>query len=173
MGAINICLPRCTCLPKQVSSSFILSSAKISTVTNTLQKELSWPGLLTVSTSSALTRRINELKRDNSHRLHQNITGNIRNFSISSQLESSNEPLQPQEDRLPHICWNCGADFSLDCEKDQLNNLLTCSKCNVLRIIPKDANYFDLFGIPRTFKMDLKKLAQKYKSMQRILHPDR
>ena len=58
-------------------------------------------------------------------------------------------------------------------DDNQLDNLLTCSKCSVLRRPPKHINHFELFGIERKFKMDLKKLAQKYKSMQRILHPDR
>ena len=174
MGTQIIGLPRCTCLSKKVSSSFILSTAKLSNKVNCLPKEQCRSSLLTVSTNTVFTRRVQELKQNRYPRFHRSLPYNhIRNLMTSSQLESFNEPLQPIEGTSPNICWNCKADFGLECETDKLNNLLTCSQCNVLRLIPKDINYFELFGIPKKFKMDLKKLAQKYKSMQRILHPDR
>ena len=175
MGTHLIGLPRCTCLPKKVASSFILSTAKLSNMRNSLPKELCRYSLLTVGPNTVLTRAIQELKQNSYLRFQRNLPYNniTCDLTTSAQLKSFNEPLQPIEGTSPNICWNCKADFGLECETDKHNNLLTCSQCNVLRLIPKDINYFELFGIPRKFKMDLKKLAQKYKSMQRILHPDR
>ena len=94
-------------------------------------------------------------------------------ISTTSIILSFNEPLKPLEKNKTNYCWNCGADFCEENNENQLDNLLTCSKCSVLRRPPKHINHFELFGLERKFKMDLKKLAQKYKSMQRILHPDR
>jgi len=34
-------------------------------------------------------------------------------------------------------------------------------------------NHFDLFGLPRTFDVDLERLAQRYRDLQQALHPDR
>ncbi len=34
-------------------------------------------------------------------------------------------------------------------------------------------NYFELFGIPASFKLDTDALAQRYRELQRIFHPDR
>ena len=100
--------------------------------------------------------------------------GVSRNKSTSSKLQSFNEPLKPLAENDINICWKCQIDLRTKSETGQLNNLLTCP-CpqHVLRNIPKNIDHFELFGLQRKFKMDLKKLAQKYKSMQRILHPDR
>lgn len=97
-----------------------------------------------------------------------------RKTSTTSKLMSFNEPFKPLEQNDPNICWKCQIDLRTENEKGQLNNLLTCP-CpqHVLRSIPKSIDHFELFGLERKFKMDLKNLAQKYKSMQRILHPDR
>ncbi len=34
-------------------------------------------------------------------------------------------------------------------------------------------NYFELFGFPESFEIDLEKLASKYRAFQTALHPDR
>lgn len=34
-------------------------------------------------------------------------------------------------------------------------------------------NYFDLFGMPVTFNLDTESLAQRYRELQRVTHPDR
>jgi len=34
-------------------------------------------------------------------------------------------------------------------------------------------NYFDLFGMPVAFKLDAESLAQRYRELQRVTHPDR
>jgi len=34
-------------------------------------------------------------------------------------------------------------------------------------------NYFELFGLPETFDIDLKALSGRYQELQRTLHPDR
>ena len=94
-------------------------------------------------------------------------------FSTSPFFRSFNEPSQPMQGKESEVlCWNCKTHLTSS-EDLHLSTPLTCSECNVLRRIPQNITYFELFGIPMIFKMDLKKLAQKYKSMQRILHPDR
>jgi molecular chaperone HscB len=35
------------------------------------------------------------------------------------------------------------------------------------------SSYFDLFGLPRSFAIDVKQLDSRYRELQRIMHPDR
>ena len=68
-----------------------------------------------------------------------------------------------------NVCWNC--DAPVDCVFDVTQ--FNCPKCEVLCAPNPDMNYFELMDMKQSFKMDLKKLSQRYKDLQRILHPDK
>ncbi len=36
-----------------------------------------------------------------------------------------------------------------------------------------DKNYFEIFGLPESFSLDLSKITQRYRDLQQQLHPDR
>ena len=176
MGTIVAGVLRCACLLRKVVSTFGPTPRTLSNGPNTLLKELERLNLSKVGSKPNRTRNLKQSIKSRENHILQTVDcahASI-NFSTSYILQSFNEPLRPVEGNVPDtFCWNCKEDFGSDAEVDQLHNLLTCSNCNVLRRVPANINYFELFGIERIFKMDLKKLAQKYKSMQRILHPDR
>jgi molecular chaperone HscB len=61
-----------------------------------------------------------------------------------------------------------------------------CSSCEALRQVPfacedchqllahvQGANYFELFGLPRTYELDLDLLEEKYLAISRNIHPDK
>jgi hypothetical protein len=66
-------------------------------------------------------------------------------------------------------CWNCNTQYSI-------LNTLHCPHCNVLQAAPsrQKIDYFELMEVhPKSFKIDVRKLASRYKQLQRVLHPDR
>ena len=173
MGTALVFIPRGTCPPRSVSYC-ALSLVKSEHIAMPKPNSLHIQQRTNVNSTLMLNehnRSENILQRFNRENSASDCTN--RHFCTSSKIKSFNEPFQPLKNNEPDFCWNCQADLTYHEETSELNNFLTCSKCNVLRQIPKNINHFELFAMPRCFKMDLKKLAQKYKSMQRILHPDR
>jgi len=168
----TLCFTRSQFVSKKMVTVSVLRPSKTNSLLEGLKKTLYnstalAPTFFKVSMGSQLSKPKKFLPKV-SHELSAH-----SKISTTSIINSFNEPLKPLEKNKTNICWNCGADFCEENNDNQLDNLLTCSKCSVLRRPPKHINHFELFGIERKFKMDLKKLAQKYKSMQRILHPDR
>ena len=167
MGTMFIRVSRCNCVPRKASSIFLQFAENLNSKTNYIPRKIR---CLSSGGSTLVFNQIKENKRDIPNRV---VTGHvIDKYFTSTTLKSTSEPLNPLEGNVPNVCWNCEADLG-KAGNNELYNLLTCSNCNALRILPKELNYFELFGMQRKFQMDLKKLAQKYKSMQRILHPDR
>ena len=173
MGTALVFVPRGPCPLRRVTDfvRFPLKSEQIA---------MPKPNSLSIQQRTNVNGNLMLNKYDRSENILQRLKRNKyasdctnRHFCTSLKIKSFNEPFQPLKNNEPDFCWNCQADLTYHEETSELNNFLTCSKCNVLRQIPKNINHFDLFGMPKCFKMDLKKLAQKYKSMQRILHPDR
>lgn len=62
-------------------------------------------------------------------------------------------------------CWKCGNNV------DNKEQLFFC-KCGVVQSI-KEVDYFELMGIPESFDIDLTSLTQRYRDLQRQLHPDK
>ena len=56
----------------------------------------------------------------------------------------------------------------------QFVHQIACSSCNAMRYPPPATavDYFDMFDMPRSYEMDVKLLAQKFKALQRLFHPD-
>lgn len=62
-------------------------------------------------------------------------------------------------------CWKCGNKM------DNNEELFFC-KCGVVQDI-KGLTFFELMGIPESFDIDVTSLTQKYRDLQRQLHPDK
>ncbi|XP_076751679.1 iron-sulfur cluster co-chaperone protein HscB-like protein, mitochondrial [Xylocopa sonorina] len=61
-------------------------------------------------------------------------------------------------------CWNCNFMYKSD---------LFCSKCKVLQEPPENVTYFDLMGIPASYDVKVAEIQNKYKELQKQLHPDK
>ncbi|CAI5483006.1 unnamed protein product [Closterium sp. Yama58-4] len=57
-------------------------------------------------------------------------------------------------------------------EGDPLTWRFFCGTCGALQPVDKQTDLFELFGLPRAFAIDLSLLEQRYKQLQKMLHPD-
>lgn len=64
-------------------------------------------------------------------------------------------------------CWSCGKDV-----KNMISNLF-CGNCKALQAPDKANNYFNIIGIKESYDLDENELANKYKDLQKYLHPDK
>lgn len=63
-------------------------------------------------------------------------------------------------------CWKCGNAIHPSDE------IFFC-KCGVIMAPRPDLNHFQLFNIEKTFDLEEERLSQKFKDLQRQLHPDK
>ncbi|XP_076443273.1 iron-sulfur cluster co-chaperone protein HscB-like [Babylonia areolata] len=63
-------------------------------------------------------------------------------------------------------CWNCGR------ETDPLTELFFCV-CGVVQKPAGKVTFFTLLGVDEAFDLDVKKLSEVYKHLQKHLHPDK
>ncbi|KAL2650996.1 hypothetical protein R1flu_019124 [Riccia fluitans] len=49
---------------------------------------------------------------------------------------------------------------------------MLCPSCGAIQPLDLSVDYFTIFGISRSFQVDSKLLKQKYKNLQKKLHPD-
>jgi molecular chaperone HscB len=63
----------------------------------------------------------------------------------------------------PTACWECGASLS---------STLLCISCGKLQPA-SNADYFQVFGLPRLLAVDTARLGQEFHRLSRKLHPDR
>ncbi|KAL3695671.1 hypothetical protein R1sor_009747 [Riccia sorocarpa] len=49
---------------------------------------------------------------------------------------------------------------------------MLCPSCGAIQPLDLSVDHFSVFGIPRSFQVDSKLLEQKYKNLQKKLHPD-
>ena len=61
-------------------------------------------------------------------------------------------------------CWNC--------EKDTEGRPF-CPGCGKIAARPPGATHFDVFGLPRTYDVDVAALESQYRELSLKLHPDR
>jgi molecular chaperone HscB len=61
-------------------------------------------------------------------------------------------------------CWNC--------EKDTQGHPF-CPGCGKIAARPPGATHFDVFGLPRTYDVDVAALERQYRELSLKLHPDR
>ncbi|KAL0374742.1 UNVERIFIED_CONTAM: Iron-sulfur cluster co-chaperone protein HscB [Sesamum radiatum] len=63
-------------------------------------------------------------------------------------------------------CWNCGADA------ESAAPFLFCRACRSVQPVDESIDYFQIFGLGRTYKIEVEELEKKYKDWQKKLHPD-
>ncbi|GAB4821397.1 hypothetical protein N2152v2_008443 [Parachlorella kessleri] len=91
--------------------------------------------------------------------------------STSAPVATSSEPQRADEaEALPHRhCWQCGSGLGQQ-------DLFFCPQCSSIQPPDHDAEstYFTVFGMdePR-FDLRESELEQRYKQLQRLLHPDK
>lgn len=86
---------------------------------------------------------------------------NQRTFTLS-QTNVNRRQYSTTSERT---CWKCG-------NKVDNNEELFFCKCGVVQDI-KGLTFFELMGIPESFDIDVTSLTQKYRDLQRQLHPDK
>jgi molecular chaperone HscB len=64
---------------------------------------------------------------------------------------------------VPESCFHCGSG---------LVSAALCFDCDSVQPIPPSADYFQLFGLPRQYALDLKALDAAYEKLSFALHPD-
>lgn len=69
------------------------------------------------------------------------------------------------QNRVYLNCWKCNKHV------DEV--ALICPQCTTIQKPPAADNYFSVLNIDECFDIDLKKLTNKYRQMQSILHPDK
>ncbi|KAF0852602.1 mitochondrial iron-sulfur cluster biosynthesis Jac1 (co-chaperone HscB) [Andalucia godoyi] len=84
--------------------------------------------------------------------------------SVFARMHST---LHVRAHRIPisRMCWNCKAYL--------LPNELICASCSAVQSPPASIDYFSLFSIPQTLKINVPELDKTFKRMQRLLHPDK
>ncbi|EFC47366.1 predicted protein [Naegleria gruberi] len=106
----------------------------------------------------------------------------LRRMSTCSKIPDKECPRSTQplsSNSLHHPCWNCSEELSC--------NDLFCAHCN--KIQPPSCNnnskvistsgedisidYFTLMDMPKEFSINPKVLHEKFKELQRVLHPDK
>lgn len=63
-------------------------------------------------------------------------------------------------------CWSCGKSL------DRKQNRFFCQPCNVVQAPDKSMDYFELFELPTSYKIDKAALTKYRNTLQRQLHPD-
>lgn len=61
-------------------------------------------------------------------------------------------------------CWNC---------KSETHGAPFCPSCGKIAARPPDATLFDVFGLPRTTRIDTAALEKQFRELSLKLHPDR
>ncbi|XP_025077042.1 iron-sulfur cluster co-chaperone protein HscB, mitochondrial-like [Pomacea canaliculata] len=88
-----------------------------------------------------------------------------RTYSVLPQRAIYNHPMLQNDHEEERKCWNCGRTT------DPSEELFFC-KCGVVQTPADGMTYFTLFGIDQNFEIDIKKLSEEYKNLQKRLHPD-
>ena len=69
----------------------------------------------------------------------------------------------PSSQTVPSKCLQC--DSPLKCP-------IVCTGCHTLYPLPETVDYFDLFRLPRRYRIDVEELEGKFLSISRNIHPD-
>lgn len=86
------------------------------------------------------------------------------NFCNIHNLKHSNRYITSTPKYLKSICWKCG--------KQRTENFF-CENCNIIQKPPEEENYFNIFGIQEKFDVDTVELANRFKQLQWLVHPDK
>lgn len=95
-----------------------------------------------------------------------NTTGNL--YFYQTEKRSLNPliltRLSQNSSNSPLKCWNCNFMYKSE---------LFCSKCKALQEPPENLTYFEIIGVPRNFNVNIIEVHNKYRELQKMLHPDK
>ena len=94
----------------------------------------------------------------------------VRTYSALPQRAIFTSPFWNHEEHTSSSetsrkCWKCGR------ETDAMKELFFCH-CGVVQSPADSVTFFSLFGIEEGFDVDLKRLSEQFKDLQKHLHPD-
>ena len=113
---------------------------------------------------------------------------NFLNFKVSNLIRSVQPSplfLGSRYCQITRSCWNCHASLEGN------ENFIFCSKCQAIQKTPKVVSkirlircnfikeemffqdYFELFGIQRDPKVNMKDLTRRFRNIQSEIHPDK
>lgn len=85
--------------------------------------------------------------------------------SCTKKVEKEKE--DEEHNKCASTCWKCGSTMCDCCS-------IFCSSCKSIQELDlKKCNFFCLFGVNETFKLDDGLLEGEYKNLQKQLHPDK
>ena len=64
------------------------------------------------------------------------------------------------------VCWKCSQKL----DRDKIN--FTCP-CGVVQPINENKNYYELFGLRKSYDIELSNLTKLFRQLQMQLHPDK
>ncbi|CAM6110415.1 unnamed protein product [Calypogeia fissa] len=90
-----------------------------------------------------------------------------QSFAVSTNANSllTRKFTSISSERTERRCWSCEHGTST-------GNGLFCPSCKAIQPLDPTVDFFQIFSVDRSFKVDLKVLEQSYKSLQKKLHPD-
>ncbi|KAJ8630927.1 hypothetical protein MRB53_024250 [Persea americana] len=68
-------------------------------------------------------------------------------------------------ERSVERCWNCSAAA-------ESTPFLSCGACRSVQSVDRSVDYFQIFGLEKTYDIQTENLESKYKDWQKKLHPD-
>lgn len=97
----------------------------------------------------------------------------LKTFSSSFKLFNFRAEIADYNQRNPRReyslndrkCWKCGKP------SNKIDEIFFC-KCGVVQSV-RDVSYFEIIGIKDSFDVDTTDLSNKYKELQKLLHPDK
>ncbi|KAJ3441894.1 iron-sulfur cluster co-chaperone protein hscb [Anaeramoeba flamelloides] len=69
------------------------------------------------------------------------------------------------ECKKQECCWHCDQELESNC--------LFCSGCKKLQPPNEKSDYFELLGVEKRFDLDINKLNDSFKNLQKQVHPDK
>jgi len=97
------------------------------------------------------------------------VSGSFLSISMQTSYASCfTKPCSTSTTSCTKSCWSCTKKLD---PKDKMMNFF-CPFCRTVQPVSTQYNFFQLFGCPETFDINLEEITGKYREMQRALHPD-
>jgi molecular chaperone HscB len=83
---------------------------------------------------------------------------------MTSSAETVRDPDAAEEKSSAAQCWSCSAPLRV--------SDLFCAACKRIQPLADEANYFQVFALPRKLRLDAGELEREFYRLSRRLHPD-
>ncbi|KAJ3432220.1 iron-sulfur cluster co-chaperone protein hscb [Anaeramoeba flamelloides] len=105
---------------------------------------------------------LNCIKKDH-HSLHHKHKLQNKNKGVNEPCCVSCE--KRKDCKKKECCWHCNQELE--------SNFLFCSGCKKLQPPNEKSDYFELLGVEKRFDLDINKLNDSFKNLQKQVHPDK